>query len=235
MIETFSLTNLQDTITLTTTNVLTSLFSYLPRLLAAFLIFIFGIAIARWIRGLILRGLNQFRLSYGIEKTPIAAFLKNAEVTTKIEVILAEIVYWILLLIVLYTSISLLGLTAVADILNRILAYIPHIFSAVIIIFAGILLAGLAETVVKGAVKSIDNRSSGRLLATLTSYLIVVIAIMAGVSELGIAQQFITTLFTGLIASITIALGLAFGLGSKDVVAKVMDEWYSNLKKDMKK
>jgi hypothetical protein len=225
-----SLNAFQQSLTITTTNLLTSMLSFFPRILAALLIFIFGIALARWVKRIVTRSLETVRLSQGLEKTPIQAFLKNAEVTTKIEVILANIVYWLLLLVVLHTSVSILGLTAVSAILNRILFYIPNIFSAVLVLFFGTLLAGLAETVVKGAIKSVDARSS-RLLGTVASYLIMVIAVLAAVNELGIAQQFITTLFTGFVASITIAVGLAFGLGSKDTVAKAMDEWYKELKK----
>ena len=93
------------------------------------------------------------------------------------------------------------------------------------------LLAGLAETLVKGAIKAVDGKSA-RMLGTVTSYLVMVVAILASISELGIAQAFITTLFTGFVASIAIALGLAFGLGSKDTVGKIMDEWYTKMRKE---
>ena len=115
--------------------------------------------------------------------------------------------------------------------MNRILLYIPNIFSAVLILFFGVLLAGLAETLVKGAVKAVDGKSS-RMLGTITSYLVMVVAILASISELGIAQGFITTLFTGFVASVAIAIGLAFGLGSKETVSKIMDEWYTRMKKE---
>ncbi len=222
---------LQESLSLTLANLLTSIFAFFPKFLAALLIFVFGITIARWVKRLIINSLEKMRLGAEVEKTPIHSFLKNADVTTKIEVIIANIVYWILILIVLQTSITLLGLSAVSDILNRILLYIPNIFSAVLILFFGVLLAGLAEALVKGAVKAVDGKSA-RLLGTITSYLIMVVAIMASISELGIAQQFITTLFTGLIAGIALAFGLAFGLGSKDTVGKIMDEWYARMKRE---
>lgn len=222
---------LQDSLSLTVANLLTSIFAFFPKFLAALIIFIFGITVARWVKNLIIRSLEKLRLSNELERTPIHAFLKNADVTTKIEVIVANVVYWIIILVVLQTSITLLGLSAVSDILNRILLYIPNIFSAILILFFGVLLAGLAETLVKGAVKAVDGKSA-RLLGTVTSYLVMVVAVLASISELGIAQAFITTLFTGFVASVAIALGLAFGLGSKDTVAKFMDEWYSRMRKE---
>lgn len=226
-----TLNNLQTTLSLTATSFLTATFSFFPRLLATFVIFVFGVAIARWVRRLVIKTLERLRLSQEVEKTPIQAFLKNAEVTAKIEVIFATIIYWLILLVVVQTCVSLLGLTAVSTILNRILFYVPNIISAILVLFFGVILAGLAETVVKGTIKSLDVRSA-RLLGTVASYLVMAIAILAAISELGIAQQFITTLFTGIIVALALAFGLAFGLGSKDTVAKFMDEWYTQMRKD---
>ncbi len=226
-----SFTALQASLSLTLANLLTSVLIFLPRILGALLIFLIGITIARWVKTLIVKSLEKLRLSNELEKTPVHSFLKNAEVTMKIEVVLANTVYWVLILVVLQTSISLLGLTAVSSLLERVLLYIPRIISAVLILIFGVLLAGLAETLVKGVVKTIDMKSA-RILGTVTSYLVMIVAIMASISELGIAQQFITVLFTGAIAALSIAFGLAFGLGSKDTVGKIMDEWYSKMRKE---
>lgn len=226
-----SFTALQASLSLTLANLLTSVLIYLPRILGALIIFLIGITVARWVKTLIVKSLEKLRLSSELEKTPIQSFLKNADVTMKIEVVLANAVYWVLILIVLQTSISLLGLTAVSSLLERVLLYIPRVISSVLILLFGVLLAGLAETLVKGVVKTIDVKSA-RMLGTVTSYLVMIVAIMAAISELGIAQQFITVLFTGAIAAIAIAFGLAFGLGSKDTVGKIMDEWYSKMRKE---
>jgi small-conductance mechanosensitive channel len=67
-----------------------------------------------------------------------------------------------------------------------------------------------------------------------SSYLIMVITVMAAVAELKIASQFISTLFTGFVYTLTLGLGLAFGLGSKDVVSDFMQEWYQTTKKELK-
>ena len=137
------------------------------------------------------------------------------------------------MLIVISATVSLLGLEAISGILNNILAYIPNVVSSVLILFFGVLLAGLVESLVKGALASVTGRSS-RVFGKVSSYMIMVISVMAAIAQLNIAQQFITTLFTGLVATLVIALGLAFGLGSKDVVGKMMNEWYENMRKDLK-
>ncbi len=62
-----------------------------------------------------------------------------------------------------------------------------------------------------------------------------IFAILAAISELGIAANFINTLITGTIAMLSLGLGLALGLGSKDLVKEILTEWYSGIKKDLKR
>lgn len=202
---------------------------FLPKLAAALLIGIIGAFVAGWLRSLVVNGLQRLRLSKNLEKTPVAEFLHNAEVTNTIESLIGGIVYWVLMLFVVYTMVTILGLNTASVILNRVLFYLPKVASAILIFVVGILLAGIAETVVKGMVKSIDPKT-GRLVGKISSYLIIILASMAAISELGIAQQFITILFTGFVVAVSLAVGLAFGLGSKDTVNRMMSEWYERMR-----
>lgn len=222
----------QEAFTLAISNVLTQFTTFLPKLLAALVVLVLGAAVARWIKKLVVKGLEMIRLSKGLEATPVGAFLRHAE-AGKIEQVLGTTVYWLFMLFILYSVTALLGWQAVTVMLDKVLNYIPNVFSAIIILFLGVLLSGVVESLVKGAIKSIDGRSA-RLLGKVSSYLVVVISVMAAISELRIAQQFITTLFIGLVAMLALAFGLAFGLGSKDVVNKMMMVWYEKMKKEMK-
>jgi small-conductance mechanosensitive channel len=114
------------------------------------------------------------------------------------------------------------------------LNYIPNIVSAVLVLTIGVLLAGLVESLVKGAVNQIDPKTS-RLLSKIASYLVVIFATLAAINELGIAQSLINALFIGVIATLSLGLGLAIGLGAKDLVAKILMDWYAQSWKKAKK
>jgi hypothetical protein len=62
-----------------------------------------------------------------------------------------------------------------------------------------------------------------------------VFAALVAIGELGIAESFINTLFIGFVAMLSIGLGLAFGLGAKDVVNLMLTKWYQDFNKTTKK
>ena len=62
-----------------------------------------------------------------------------------------------------------------------------------------------------------------------------VFTILAAISELRIAEKVINTLIIGAVATMTIGLGLALGLGSKDLVKEMLSEWYGKVRQDLKK
>ena len=117
------------------------------------------------------------------------------------------------------------------DILEKILSFIPNVISAILILFFATLLAGLVESLVKGSIRNIDPKT-GRALGKISSYLVITIGILIGISELGIASEFILILFVGFVSAMALGLGLALGLGGQDLVKKLLDSYYKeNIKK----
>jgi hypothetical protein len=224
--------SLQDSLLSPLSALFTSFVIFLPRLLAALLVFFFGLAIAKWLRKLTIKGLEVLKLSKSLQGTPVEIFLKNAE-AGKIESIIGSTVYWMLMLVVLHATFTVIGLSSISLLLDKVLGYVPSVISAIVVLFIGMILAGVVESLIKGAIRSVSGKSA-LLLGRVSSYIIMIIATMAALSELNIASQFINTLFTGFVIMFALAFGLAVGLGSKSVVESFMTEWYTKMKKEMK-
>lgn len=214
--------------------IMTNILSFIPALIAALIVFIVGLILANWGKILTIKLLETISLSSLVEKSGLDKFLKKAEIKVKIEEILGGIVKWLIILVFFITAVNILGLTTVTLVLNTILAYIPNIIAAALILTIGVLLAGLVESLVKGAIAQVDVKTA-RLLGKISSYMVVVFATLAAINELKIAQTFISTLFIGFVAMLALGFGLAIGLGAKDLVAEVLKDWYQNFKKDIKK
>jgi hypothetical protein len=204
---------------------------YLPKIVAALAVFIIGSAVAKAIRSFVTKGLDTLKLSKALANTPIEHFIKNAEISKRIEQIIGSVVYWLIMLVIIQTSIAILGLTSLSHILERILTFIPNIVSAILILFFAVLLSGLVESLVKGSIKSIDPKA-GRALGKISSYMVMTVGVLIGISEIGIASEFILILFVGFIGAVSLGFGLALGLGGKDLVKKLLDSYYKdNIKK----
>lgn len=227
------LLNVQNSLTQAATSILVSLITFIPTLLAAIVVFVVGIVLANWLKTLVIKLLNVLRLSEVLSKGGLKHFLENAEITQKVEMVIGEMVRYLTMLIFFVASINLLGLHTVTQVLNGLLAYLPNIFAAVLIFGAGVILAGFLEKLVKGSLGGIDIKLS-RLMAKFTSYLVVVFTILASISQLGIAKNLIDTVFIGFISMLAIALGLSLGLGSKDLVKAILEDWYKDFKKELK-
>ena len=225
-----AISNWQEAVLLAGANVLAGFFSFLPNLFGAILIFIFGLILAKWGKALIVKILNLVKLDKLLNKSGLQPFLTKAEVKLKASIFFGEIIRWLITIVFFIASVNVLGLTTVSGVLNNILGYIPNIISATLILTAGVLIAGLVENFVKGAVNQVEPKT-GRLLSKIASYLVVIVAALASINELGIAQSLINTLFIGVIATLSVGIGLSIGLGGKDVVSKILMDWYTDFKK----
>jgi hypothetical protein len=210
-------------------NILSRFFNFLPNLLGALIVFFLGLILAKWGRTIVAKVLGAIRLDKLINSAGLHTFLAKADIKVKVEIFLSEVVRWLIIAVFSIAAINILGLTTVSAVLTSLLAYIPSILSAVIILTIGVLLASLVENLVKGTVSQVEAKTA-RLLAKIASYLVMIVAILAAINELGIAESLTTAIFTGLIATLTLGIGLAIGLGGKDVVSKMLMDWYTQFK-----
>ncbi len=208
--------------------VVTRILLYLPNLIAGILVFWLGLILANWIYKLTKKSLAVIKFEKLVESSGFSKFLAQSEIQTKVEEIIALIVKWSVIIIVLITTLNILGLTSLSLVLERALAYVPNVISASLVLAVGLILAGVVESLLKGVLVPLDVKT-GRLTAKVGSYLIAVLAVMAALQELGIAQDLIRAIYFGFILSLSLAFGLAVGLGSKDLIKKVLEKWYSDL------
>lgn len=225
-----TISNWQEAVFLAAANIFTQFFNFLPSLFGALLILVIGLILAKWAKTIIVKVLSAVKLDKVLRKIGLEPFLSQADIKLKAEVIIGEVVRWLIVIVFFMAGVNILGLTTVGSVLASVLSYIPNIVSAILILTIGVLLAGLVESLVKGAVNQIDPKT-GRLLSKVASYLVVIVATLAAINELGIAQSLINILFIGIITTLALGIGLAIGLGAKDLVSKMLMDWYNQGRK----
>jgi hypothetical protein len=212
------------------TQVATTILNFLPLLAGAILILLVGLVISDWVKKLVEQFLKIARIPQLSQKLGLEHFLKQADISLSTVQILGQFSKWLVILVFLMASANLLNLTAISQILDRFLLFLPNLLIAALIFVAGLLIANFTESLTKGLVSALDSHLKAPI-ARLTRYLVIVFFALTAISQLHIAEALITTFFQGLTLTLTLAIGLSVGLGSKDLVAKLLNQWYKNLQK----
>ncbi|MDP2671516.1 MAG: hypothetical protein Q8P13_03620 [bacterium] len=195
---------------------------FLPNLIAAIVIFIIGVIVAAILKNALLRILEVINFERWLHNTGIPEALKRADATLSVSKLLAELLRWFTILIFLIPAVDQLGLGAVNEVLSQLLLYIPNVVVAVIIVAVGAVAAKLARDFVTATATGVGTQLSG-VIGQVAQTSILVFAVLAALTQLGVAPDLIKILFTGFVAMLAIAGGLAFGLGGKDTAAGVLE------------
>ncbi len=194
------------------------------------MIFAIGLVLAYWVKRLVLELMKLLRVEKFSESLGINQFLKKADIKLDLAEIIAVFAQWFIILVFFLTAVDILGLSAVSVVLTQVLSYIPNILAAALIFGAGFFVAGLVENLVRGALASVDHEAA-KPVSKLARWLLLVVTFFAAVDQLQIARSLIATFFQGLTYTVVLVVGLAVGLGAKDLVARVLNDWYEKVKK----
>ncbi len=204
---------------------------FLPGFLSAFIVFIIGLIIAVGVAKLAKRLVSALRVDSVLDKMGFKAPMERAGMKLDFSHFMGELVKWFLIIVFLVAAFDILGLDKITEFLNSVLLYIPNVIVAVFILLIAIVVANFLEKMVKAAVLAGKLTNAG-FLATVTKWAVLIFAIFAALMQLGIAPALISTLFTGFVAMIAIAGGIAFGTGGKDYAGELIKRLEKSISKD---
>lgn len=208
-----------------------SILAYLPNVLGAVLVFLIGVIVAAVLQTVVVKVVQLLRVDELVGKLELKASLEKAGIRLHVGKLLGWIVKWFFIIVALVAATDILGWNQVTNYLQEVVLYIPNVIVAVIILLAGILLATFVRNVVKTAVDAAELASAD-FLSGIAKWAILLFSFMAALVQLQIAPGLINTLFTGLVAMLSLAGGLAFGLGGKEHASRVLDKLRRDLSSD---
>jgi small-conductance mechanosensitive channel len=212
----------QEAVTRSLIDLWTRLINFLPFLVGALAVFILGWIVAVGLGRLVTKILVLLRINEAFEKiSGLRSTLERAGLDLNVPRFLGEIVKWFLIIVALMAAADILQLEAVSSFLNDVIAYIPQIVIAAIILVIGAVFGNFVYRVTRSSVSAAQFSHSGTIASTV-KWAVYIFAILAALAQLGIAEEIIRMLLTGFIAMLALAGGLAFGLGGKDAAAEVI-------------
>lgn len=204
--------------------------NFLPEFLGALVVLIIGLILADWLARLARTVVETIRLDQLLQKTGAIEQIKALGIELNFAKSISWAVRWFVIIAVWVAVLNVLHLEKVGDILAGLLAYLPNVITAVIILAVGLLGGNWLGQVISRAVTAsqLPNSAAGTL-ASLARWAVITFAFLAVLSQLGVATRLIEILFAGLVLMLAIAGGLAFGLGGKDKAA----QWLDSLNKEL--
>ena len=199
---------------------LSRFFSFLPQLVGAIIILIIGYIVAKVLQAVVGRVLQGIGFDGWMEKGGIKQFFDRAQTNYTPATVIGRLVFWFVFIIALTMAADALGIPQVSAVLGQLIAFIPSIIAAILILILAALLANFVSSIVRGATGS-------GLLASVAQYAIIVYAAFAALTQLGIAVQLTANTFLILLGGVALAAALAFGLGGRDLARDVLQKAYN--------
>jgi hypothetical protein len=141
------------------------------------------------------------------------------------------LVKWFIIAVFLIAALEVLNLTQVNAFLGEVVfSYLPQVIVAVLIILIGAVVADFLYGVSVGAAKAADI-ASPYLVGSIARWSVWIFAILAALDQLSVASAFVQTLFTGIVIALSLAIGLAFGLGGQQAASRYIDKVSDELSK----
>ncbi|OOE11626.1 transporter [Stutzerimonas degradans] len=198
-----------------------SVAAFIPRLFGALVVVLLGFVVAKLLDTLLSKVLAKLGLDRLMAGTGLTKLLGRAGIRVPVSVLIGKVVYWFVLLIFLVSAAESLGLERVSATLDVLALYVPKAFGAALILIAGVLLAQLFSGVVRGAAESVGiDYANG--LARIAQGLVIIIAISVSIGQLEIKTELLNYVIAIVLISVGLAVALAFGLGSRELVSQIL-------------
>ncbi len=196
---------------------------FIPKLILALIVFIIGWLIAAFIGRIIQEVLKRLQLDKLFQVKKWSEALEKAEFDAKPSEFIGSLIKWILVIVTLSISVEVLGLPQFSAFLGQVVNWLPNLLAAVLIFVATVIIASIAEKLVRASVHGTKVGYS-KLAGTITKWAVWIFGISAILIQLGIGRSLILVIFQGVIALLAIAGGLAFGLGGKESASGFLRE-----------
>jgi hypothetical protein len=201
------------------------------KVLAALLVLLIGWFIAKWLGKRVARFLDKTRLNQALKRIGAEETLAKIDTRLNAPKFFGEVVRWFFVVLTLMISTEILSLPQFTQFLaEKMIPIFFNVFIAILIFIVAVFLSDLSQKIVIASLEK-ERIIYSRFLGKGLSLAIWTLAILAILYQLQIAPTLILIIFAGVVAIIVLVLGIALGLGGKDLAAKFLKELEEKFKK----
>jgi Conserved TM helix len=195
--------------------------TFVPKLVAFLLILVIGWFVAKLLAKVLDKILERVGFDRAVERGGIRQALANSKYDASD--ILAKIVFYTIMLFVLSTAFGVFGPNPISGYLAAVIAYLPKVFVAIVIIVIASAVAAGVKTLIQN---SLGGLSYGRILANAASVLILALGVIAALDQLQIAQNVVNAVLYAALAALVGVVVVAVGGGG---IRPMQARWETSL------
>ena len=199
----------------------TKVAGFIPNLFVALVLVLLGFVVAKLLDTLLSKLLGKVGLDRLMTGTGLTKLLARVGIHAPVSTLIGKIVYWFVLLIFLVSAAESLGLQRVSATLDVLALYLPKVFGAALVLLAGVLLAQLVSSLVRGAAEGVGLEYANGL-GRVAQGLVIIISISVAIGPLEIKTDLLNNVIAIVLISVGLAVALALGLGSRDIASQIL-------------
>jgi len=203
-----------------------SFVDFLPQLLKGIAFLIIGWLFIKFVLYIIKKALGLTNIDSLPEKLNVDEIFGNSSIKIHPTKIIVTSIKWILIFIFIVVASELLGLKMVSEQLSNLIGYLPKLISALLIFAVGIYLANMVKKAISSMFSSLEL-TGGNLVGNIIFYIISIIVSVTALNQAGINTDLITNNLSIIFASVLAAFTISFGLGSRDIIKRLLFGYYS--------
>ena len=198
--------------------------AYMPQILIALLIIIFGWIVGGVLKRVIEKVFATLKINTLLNAAGADDLAQRAGYQLKAGAFVGALVKWFVIIVFFVAALDVLNLDQVTVFFRDVvLGYLPQVIVAVLILFGVMIIANIVDKTVSAGTRA-AGFGAPELLGTFARYAIILFGILAIMSQLEIAPDLAQMLFAGLVFATSLAFGLAFGLGGRDAAGRYIDK-----------
>ena len=204
-------------------NAWSNIATFIPKFVVFLIILIVGYLIAKAVAKIVAKVLQRVGFDDLVERGGVKKSLAKSKYDAA--GILGQLVFYAVMLFVLSTAFGVFGPNPISDYLRSIVAYLPKVFVAIIIVVVTMAIAAAVKTLIESA---LGGLSYGKTVANAASILIIALGFIAALDQLEIAKNVVNALLYAILASLVGVVVVAVGGGG---IQPMRTRWENSLER----
>lgn len=197
-----------------------------PNIIGALVVLIIGWLVTKLIVKIIKKVLKLAKAHKLDEKLNTIEIVEGKNLNFDTIKVVSKFVKWVMYIVLLTTASDIIGLEIISNQISNLLGYLPKLFAALVIFILGLLFANFVKNGLKSLFESMDL-SGGKMISQVVFFLLLTFISITALNQAGIDTEIITNNINMIIAAFLLAFAIAFGLGAREVVGKLLKMFYA--------